>query len=565
MKKKFLPKGFEFGPPSRAAAGGPRVDPKNEDAPPGVFVVDNGAPGRPGGVLEVDTLGDDKTAGDSQFIAPDQKIDLLQGDRQEGHHALLLLRHPPLDAGEDQGQVALDAATDPQPSPRARQGWQPDAAGPRGVLAPGRRGRRDARRTGSAAVPTPWNAVPNGMRRDPRHALRPGRRRRSRRSSTGATRKGWRKPLPTRRDQRRRRGRIPGPLIRARVGDRCASTSRTSTRCAATPHSMHFHGVALRAQLRRRVRARLLRPRRRRQAGQDLHLQAARPAATRPACGPTTTTRRRWRTSIAGGMYGAMSIRGRHEQRARPRVRRRVLRARHGFETIDGRAFVGNTPVFHSQGRRARPVGRAGDGRRAPHLPRPRPPLARRRRHARGHARRSARRRASACAGARTRPGTWLYHCHVETHMVQGMIGLYRVQPMRRVDPRARGRRGARRPARRAPPTTSRSRCPASTSTRRALTVVAGDRGHLAQRRLRRPTTSASRAGRSTRARSCAPAAGRRRSTGPGEYPFVCTLHAFMSGNLSVVAATIEAPTGPVLAGRRVKLDRPRARRARPR
>ena len=24
-------------------------------------------------------------------------------------------------------------------------------------------------------------------------------------------------------------------------------------------------------------------------------------------------------------------------------------------------------------------------------------------------------------------PGTWLYHCHVETHMMQGMIGLYRV------------------------------------------------------------------------------------------------------------------------------------------
>ena len=26
-------------------------------------------------------------------------------------------------------------------------------------------------------------------------------------------------------------------------------------------------------------------------------------------------------------------------------------------------------------------------------------------------------------------PGTWLYHCHVETHMAQGMIGLYRVRP----------------------------------------------------------------------------------------------------------------------------------------
>ena len=24
-------------------------------------------------------------------------------------------------------------------------------------------------------------------------------------------------------------------------------------------------------------------------------------------------------------------------------------------------------------------------------------------------------------------PGTWLYHCHVETHMEQGMIGIYRV------------------------------------------------------------------------------------------------------------------------------------------
>ena len=40
-----------------------------------------------------------------------------------------------------------------------------------------------------------------------------------------------------------------------------------------------------------------------------------------------------------------------------------------------------------------------------------------------------------------------------------------------------------------------------------------------------------------------------------GEYPFVCTLHAFMSGNLSVVAATIEAPQGPVLAGGPLKLS----------
>jgi FtsP/CotA-like multicopper oxidase with cupredoxin domain len=25
-------------------------------------------------------------------------------------------------------------------------------------------------------------------------------------------------------------------------------------------------------------------------------------------------------------------------------------------------------------------------------------------------------------------PGTWLYHCHVEAHMMAGMIGIYQVK-----------------------------------------------------------------------------------------------------------------------------------------
>ena len=29
-------------------------------------------------------------------------------------------------------------------------------------------------------------------------------------------------------------------------------------------------------------------------------------------------------------------------------------------------------------------------------------------------------------------PGTWFYHCHVEGHMMQGMIGIYRVVAVRR-------------------------------------------------------------------------------------------------------------------------------------
>jgi plastocyanin len=40
-----------------------------------------------------------------------------------------------------------------------------------------------------------------------------------------------------------------------------------------------------------------------------------------------------------------------------------------------------------------------------------------------------------------------------------------------------------------------------------------------------------------------------------GEYPFVCTLHPFMSGNLSVVAATLAAKPDGVMAGERLTLS----------
>jgi plastocyanin len=41
----------------------------------------------------------------------------------------------------------------------------------------------------------------------------------------------------------------------------------------------------------------------------------------------------------------------------------------------------------------------------------------------------------------------------------------------------------------------------------------------------------------------------------PGGYPFVCTLHAFMSGNLDVVAATVAAAPDGVLAGEPLSLS----------
>jgi plastocyanin len=41
----------------------------------------------------------------------------------------------------------------------------------------------------------------------------------------------------------------------------------------------------------------------------------------------------------------------------------------------------------------------------------------------------------------------------------------------------------------------------------------------------------------------------------PGAYPFICTLHAFMSGNLDVVAATLAAARDDVLAGEPLTLS----------
>jgi plastocyanin len=72
VAKRFLPKQFQ------TAAEGPlmeahQVDPNNPDAPPGALIVENGAPLADGATLEVDTMGDDKKAGDSAFIAPGQK------------------------------------------------------------------------------------------------------------------------------------------------------------------------------------------------------------------------------------------------------------------------------------------------------------------------------------------------------------------------------------------------------------------------------------------------------------------------------------------------------------
>jgi plastocyanin len=71
VEKAFLPKSFEF------AAIGPLMaahQVNEETQEPGIFQVNDGVgvPNDQAGLLEVDSLGNDTNAGDSQFIAPEQ-------------------------------------------------------------------------------------------------------------------------------------------------------------------------------------------------------------------------------------------------------------------------------------------------------------------------------------------------------------------------------------------------------------------------------------------------------------------------------------------------------------
>jgi FtsP/CotA-like multicopper oxidase with cupredoxin domain len=270
-----------------------------------------------------------------------------------------------------------------------------------------------------AAVPVTWHVVPNerdaigGTAFDPKDTT----------FETVVYRqftKGWAKMIPNEVGDRG----IQGPLIHANVGDTILVHFENLDTLFNRPHSMHFHGVHY-------------------HPGSD---GAYVPGFSGPGAdvkpGQSFTYRLFARTdsvgvwpyhdhspsmddSIAGGMYGALSILGPGE-RAPDRENVVFFESQLGFMTIDGRAFVGNTPVFHSK------VGDLvqwdvlglGDDFHTFHV--------------HGHRWVGADgvprdvQTVGPAESFRIRwieddPGTWLYHCHVEGHMNMGMIGLYRV------------------------------------------------------------------------------------------------------------------------------------------
>jgi FtsP/CotA-like multicopper oxidase with cupredoxin domain len=278
-----------------------------------------------------------------------------------------------------------------------------------------------------AAAPTTWNAVPNGrdaLAHDGNELIEPSRsifptvvyRRYTR---------GWRRPLRNAPVANTDHDRIPGPLLRARAGDRLRIHFKNMDTLFERSHSMHFHGVHYRPDSDGVFLPGFQEP------GGDV--KPGRSFTYRLRAGTDSTGvwayhdhSRSMHDSILGGMYGVLSIRGRRE---RPPDREfvTVFAPVGEFQGINGRAFVGNTPIYRARvGERVQwDVIAMGSEFHTFHV--------------HGHRWRTPAgvpedtRTVGPAESFRVRwredaPGTWLYHCHVEEHMADGMVGLYRVR-----------------------------------------------------------------------------------------------------------------------------------------
>jgi FtsP/CotA-like multicopper oxidase with cupredoxin domain len=274
-----------------------------------------------------------------------------------------------------------------------------------------------------AAVPVVWNIAPNGKdaimseQVQPSDAVFP----------TVVYRRytaGWRKPLPNAPRGDADGLLIPGPLIQARVGDHLRIHFRNMDTLRHDPHSMHFHGVHYPPTSDGSYVPGF--------SGRDGDVKPGQTFTYRLFAGedsagiwPYHDHSPSMMDSIAGGMFGMLSILGRNE-RPPDREFEVVLMPMGKFMTVDGRAFVGNTPVFHAK------VGDVvqwdvmalGSDFHTFHV--------------HGHRWIGSNgvsvdtKTVGPAESFRIRwredaPGTWLYHCHVEDHMMRGMIGIYQV------------------------------------------------------------------------------------------------------------------------------------------
>ncbi len=274
-----------------------------------------------------------------------------------------------------------------------------------------------------AAVPTNWNIVPNG-----RDAITGEEVPLS--DSVMATvvyrrySRHWKKPIANAPRESADGLLIPGPLIRARVGDTLRIHFKNMDTLRHAPHSMHFHGVHYKPSSDGAYVPGF--------SGKDGNVKfgqsytyVLRAGEDSAGVWPYHDHSPSMMESIDGGMFGMLSILGRNE-RAPDREFEVVLAPMGKFMTIDGRAFVGNTPVFRAKvGELVQwDVMAMGSDFHTFHV--------------HGHRWISPgnipkdTQTVGPAESYRFRwredaPGTWLYHCHVEDHMMRGMIGIFRV------------------------------------------------------------------------------------------------------------------------------------------
>jgi manganese oxidase len=291
--------------------------------------------------------------------------------------------------------------------------WVPSAGGA---------ARGQVREFWIGVVPMRWNVVPNQ-----RNAIEGERFDKSETTFTAVVYRrfteNWERAIPNQPGSAADNDGIPGPLIKAVVGDTILVHFKNMDNEFERPHSMHFHGVHYEFGSDGAyipgfsTRGGNVKP------GDEYTYRLKAEESSRGVW-PYHDHSKSMSDSIAGGLYGAISIRGRNEE---PPDREFVvyLSQTLDFMTIDGRAFVGNTPVFRSK------VGdlvqwdvlAIGDDHHTFHV--------------HGHrwqtpggfedTRTIGPAESFAIRWREDVPGTWLYHCHVEDHMMNGMIGIYRV------------------------------------------------------------------------------------------------------------------------------------------
>lgn len=272
-----------------------------------------------------------------------------------------------------------------------------------------------------AAVNTEWDVAPNGGDAVMGTTI-PAAERRFTAVVYRRYTSGFRRPWPNTAASGDNDG-MPGPTIRAEVGDTVIVHFRNRDHHYGLRHSMHFHAFRyLPASDGAFIPFRSSR-------GGDVPVGGSwtyrlRAVADSYGVWPYHDHSSTMGQSIELGLFGAIVI----PKPGEPRPDREFvvyLNNQKGFDTINGRAFIGNTPTFRARAGETVQwdVLALGENFHVFHV----------------HGHRWMRNGVptdsellgpSSTLKVRWRedaPGVWYWHCHVESHQDNGMIGLYRV------------------------------------------------------------------------------------------------------------------------------------------